>query len=199
MSRLVIYGVGGFGREVLLAARAETRKIVFASDTPASSFAGIPVVMPAQIQANDEVVIAIADGDVRRQIAGRPYRWGRVIAPTVVIGAEVQIGEGAIFFDFVAVTTATRIGKHCQCGGYAYIAHDCLIGDFVTFGPRAGCNGNVRIGDGAQIGAGSVIRQGLPERPVSIGERAVVGMGAVVTKDVAAFATVIGNPAKPLA
>jgi len=43
-----------------------------------------------------------------------------------------------------------------------------------------------------------MIRQGTPERPIVIGEGAIVGMGAVVTKSVAPYTTVFGNPAKPL-
>ena len=42
------------------------------------------------------------------------------------------------------------------------------------------------------------IRHGSPDRPIVIGEGAVVGMGSVVTKSVAPYTTVFGNPAKPL-
>ena len=58
--------------------------------------------------------------------------------------------------------------------------------------------GNVHIRNYAYIGAGAVIKQGMPDRPLVIGEGAVVGMGAVVTKDVAPYELVVGNPARPL-
>ena len=80
---------------------------------------------------------------------------------------------------------------------YAYIAHDCVIGDYVTFAPNVHCNGNVHVHDHAYIGTGAIIKQGTTSKPLVIGEGAVVGMGAVVTKDVPPFTTVIGNPAKP--
>jgi acetyltransferase-like isoleucine patch superfamily enzyme len=96
------------------------------------------------------------------------------------------------------VTASARIGAHFQCNIYSYVAHDCEIGDFVTFAPRVCCNGRVHIGDGAYIGTGAVLRDGTREKPLIIGENAVIGMGAVVTRDVPAGVTVIGNPARPL-
>jgi hypothetical protein len=73
-----------------------------------------------------------------------------------------------------------------------------VIGDFVTFAPSAQCNGNVVVDDYAYIGTGAVIKEGTRERPLVIGKGATVGMGAVVTKDVAPFTTVVGNPARLL-
>ncbi|MNN76015.1 2,3,4,5-tetrahydropyridine-2,6-dicarboxylate N-acetyltransferase [compost metagenome] len=54
------------------------------------------------------------------------------------------------------------------------------------------------IEDHVYIGTGAIIKQGTPERPILIGKGAVIGMGAVVTKSVAAGSVVVGNPAKPL-
>lgn len=98
----------------------------------------------------------------------------------------------------VLVTASARIGRQFQCNIYSYVAHDCMIGDFVTFAPKVCCNGNVHIGDFAYVGTGAVIKQGVPGKPLRIGAGAVIGMGAVVTKDVPEGAVVIGNPARQL-
>src|SRR3546814_1294848 len=91
-----------------------------------------------------------------------------------------------------------KIGLGFHANIYSYVAHDSVIGDYVTFAPGVMCNGNVMIEDHAYLGTGAIIRQGEPGRPLVIGRGAVVGMGAVVTKNVAPGATVVGNPARPL-
>ncbi len=70
--------------------------------------------------------------------------------------------------------------------------------NFVTFAPSVHCNGKVVVEDHAYIGTGVVIKQGTDDRPIIIGEGSIVGMGAVVTKSVQPFTTVIGNPAVEL-
>lgn len=198
MSKLAIYGSGGFGREVVTTARAIDREIVFLSDTPAPVFQGIRTVSLSDLAGDDEVVVAVADAAIRRKLAARCQNFAKVIAPTAVIGHDVEIGEGSIFCDYTMVTASARIGRHFHCNIYSYVAHDCIIGDFVTFAPKVCCNGNIHIGDGAYIGTGAVIKQGVPGKPLVIGAGAIVGMGAVVTKDVPPGVTVIGNPAAPM-
>lgn len=119
-------------------------------------------------------------------------------AQTARVLSNNDVQEGAILCEFSTVTSNSRIGKFFQCNIYSYVAHDCVIGDYVTFAPNVHCNGNVVIGDHAYVGTGAIIRQGTREKPIVIGAGATVGMGAVVTRDVPPDATVIGNPARPL-
>ncbi len=121
-----------------------------------------------------------------------------LIASTADVNSNIQQIEGGTFCQNTLVTTDVKIGKGCQINIFSYIAHDCVIGDFVTFAPRVSCNGNVTIEDGAYIGTGAIIKEGSRKNPLVIGAGATVGMGAVVTSDVAPGTTVIGIPAKPL-
>lgn len=151
---------------------------------------------------NKQVAIAIANGSVREKIATQLEHhqiqpWS-IRDANVIIMDDVKIAQGSILSSFVLITSNIRIGKFFQANHYSHVAHDCIIGDFVTFAPGVRCNGNVRIEDHAYIGTGAILRQGTPDKPLTIGQNAVVGMGAVVTKDVPAHTTVVGNPARPL-
>jgi sugar O-acyltransferase (sialic acid O-acetyltransferase NeuD family) len=146
--------------------------------------------------------IAIGDSAARERIATQcmasdaaPFS---IMAPNAVVLDANSIGTGAILAPFVTITSDANIGTFFHANIYSYVAHDCVIGDFVTFAPGVKCNGRVRIDDHAYLGTGAVIKPGTPGRPRVIGKGAVVGMGAVVTRDVPAYTTVIGNPARPV-
>jgi acetyltransferase-like isoleucine patch superfamily enzyme len=106
-----------------------------------------------------------------------------------------NIGDGAILGLYTTVTADSMIGKFFHANIYSFVAHDCVIGDFVTFAPRVSCNGGVVIKNHAYIGTGAVIRHSTKAKPLVIGQGAIVGMGAVVTRSVPDGVTVIGNPA----
>lgn len=207
-----VYGASGYGREVMPLAREQLRHIgipidqlVFVDDALESDVVnGQRVMRYADFLSADaaerHVVLAIANDDIREKLSAQCMADGvrpwTVSARNVVLMDGVQLGEGAILSPFVTLTSNIRIGCHFHANIYSYVAHDCVIGDFVTFAPGVKCNGNVVIEDHAYIGTGAVIKQGRPGQPLLIGRGAVVGMGAVVTKDVPAGATVVGNPAR---
>ena len=210
-----VYGASGCGRGVMPLARQQLAqagvaadRLVFVDDAAGgpAQVNGQRVLTYAQFLAQPaaarHAVLAIASSAVREQLAARCAHDGvrawTVAAANVVRMDEVQLGEGAILSPFVTLTSNIRIGRHFHANLYSYVEHDCVIGDFVTFAPGVQCNGNIVIEDHAYIGAGAVIKQGKPGQPLIIGRGAVVGMGAVVTKSVAAGATVVGNPARPL-
>ena len=148
-----------------------------------------------------------------------------VIAPDVQLGRDVvihhfvnlygcQIGDGARIGSFVEIQKNARVGRNCKISSHSFICEGVTIEDEVFIGhgvtfindkvPRAtNSKGELQTEDdwkpvptmvkrGASIGSGATILCG-----VTIGERAVVGAGAVVTKDVAPDTTVRGNPAAP--
>lgn len=205
-----IYGTGGQGRETLPILRGQsepTARFVFIDDAPkATTLNGHDVLTWDQFVAEPakqkRVSLAIANSKIRETLDARcraaNLGFVTVIARNAMMLDRAHLGDGAILSAFSLLTSNIRIGRHFHANSFCSVAHDCIIGDYVTFAPGVRCNGNVTIEDHAYIGSGALIRQGKPGAPLVIGRGAVIGMGAVVTKSVAAGVTVVGNPARPL-
>ncbi len=151
-------------------------------------------------------------------------RLGKVfIHPTAIVEEDVVIGEGTRIWHFVHVRKGARIGKNCNIGKGVYIDTNVSIGnnvkiqnfvsvyrgvtleDDVFVGPHATFTNDLfprsfneeweivttLVKKGASIGANATIVCGI-----TIGEYAMIGAGAVVTKDVPPFGLVYGNPAR---
>ena len=200
VGRLVIYGCGGHGREMVHAARDDSRPVVFLSDEPVPGYRDIPIISHADLQDDDEICLAVGSGEIRRRLAEklRGFRFATIVAPTAVIDPTAEIGEGAEICDFCLVNSLVRIGCHFQCNSRSHVHHDSLIGDYVTFSPGTMCLGTVEIGNDVFVGAGAILRNGRADQPLRIGDGAIVGMGAVVTSDVPPGATMVGCPARRL-
>src|SRR5690606_28296131 len=145
-------------------------------------------------------IVSIANASIRRRITDlcehsnlKPFT---VKSNDSLILEGSKIGEGSILAPFSMVTANSTIGLAFHLNYYACVTHDCVIGDYVTFGPRAQCNGNVHIGDDVYIGAGALIKQGSTSKPLVIGKGATIGMGSVVIRDEPPGATVVGTTAK---
>jgi acetyltransferase-like isoleucine patch superfamily enzyme len=146
------------------------------------------------------------------------------IAPDVKLGKDVklstfinlygcEIGDETKIGAFVEIQKKATVGKRCKISSHTFICEGVSIEDNVFVGhgvtfindvyPRAtAADGQLQteadwkveptvVKKGASIGSGATILCN-----VTIGERAIVGAGAVVTRDVPAGAVVAGNPAR---
>jgi UDP-2-acetamido-3-amino-2,3-dideoxy-glucuronate N-acetyltransferase len=119
----------------------------------------------------------------------------------VVIGDGTKIGEGTMIGSFVDLGKNVVLGKNCNIQAHVTISNGCILGDNVFIAPNSSLLNDKYpksafltppiIKDGVTIGGGVTI---LPN--VTVGEKAVVGGGSVVVKDVAPKTVVAGCPAK---
>lgn len=217
MELYAIFGAGGFGREVMPVAHTmlnyakssinctQNHELIFVVEnlekkTIINGYRNISEEDFLACKTDKRYFnIAIADYKTRERIADKMINAG--ISPFSIVDSSSimldgnTLGEGAILCPFTTITSNAKIGRFFHANIYSYVAHDCVIGNFVTFAPSVHCNGRVIIDDYAYIGTGAMIKQGTDKKPIIIGKGAVVGMGAVVTKTVKPFTTVIGNPA----
>jgi len=146
--------------------------------------------------------------------------------PTAVIDAPCQIGDGTKIWHFSHLMTGCVLGENCNIGQNVVISPEVVLGknvkvqnnvsiytgvscdDDVFLGPscvftnvlnpRSAVNRRdsylkTHVGKGASIGANATIVCGH-----NIGAFAFIGAGAVVTKEIPAYALVVGNPARQL-
>lgn len=212
-----VYGIGGFGREVMPLLRQQIEDIktneeisfYFIDDNVKNEF---NVNGNKVLNFNDLIkrypnstihcCIAISDKEKRKKLTLKCLKHNiklmNVFSKNTVIMDKVSIGEGSIICPFVTITSNISIGKSFHANIYSYVAHDCKIGDFVTFAPGVKCNGNVHIMSGAYIGTGVIIHPGTKDKPIIIGTNSKIAAGAVVRKDVPDNVTMVGNPAQVL-
>ncbi len=213
-----LVGAGGFAREVMPILRDHASTVLtpkygvqsticFVDANPAKTeLNGYPLISESDffsLRCSQRLFnIAIGDSQLRQKIAEEYIARGAkpvsLRSTNSVVYDENEVGEGAILCANTVVTSNAKIGRFFHANIFSYVAHDCIVGDFVTFAPNVHCNGNVHVRDHAFVGTGAIIKQGALSKPLVIGEGAIVGMGAVVTNDVEPFTTVVGNPAKPL-
>ena len=124
-----------------------------------------------------------------RDAQGRPVRL--VHLGTTIIGDDVELGS----LNTVCRGTLadTIVEDHVKTDDHVHIAHNCMIRTCALITACVELSGGVEVGAYAWIGPNSSVIQ-----KVKIGERAFVGIGANVTKDVEIGMVVAGNPAMPL-
>ncbi|HWD70008.1 MAG TPA: NeuD/PglB/VioB family sugar acetyltransferase [Solirubrobacteraceae bacterium] len=210
---LLIFGAGGFGREVASwAGRAQWRGEGFAvaafvdDNAPATELNGRPVLTLEQAAARHpgaHVLATVGDPKLRERLITKALAAGLVataplLHPSVEYDTEyVSFGAGVVVCAGSILTVNLEVREHAQINLDCTVGHDAVIGAYSTLSPGVHISGNVTLEPQVFIGTGAVTVNGLPGRPLVIGEGAVVGAGAVVTKDVPKGVTVTGVPARP--
>lgn len=211
MTKLIIIGASGFGREVAwLVERINQKKptwnlIGFIDDNDdiqGKNINGYNVLGKTECIAKYEdayYVCAVGAAKTRKDIISKIYnynsnlKFATLIDPSVILSKSVKVGEGSIICAHSVLTVNIEIGSHVIINLDCTVGHDALIKDFVTIYPSVNVSGFTTIESCSELGTGMQIIQGK-----TVGENTIVGAGAVVVKDIPDNCTAVGNPAKPI-
>ena len=207
---IVIYGAGGLGREVAWIIHRINQ------ENQSWRFEGFIVSDTIHVSPNDssdqiigdeawlaehaDVAVALAVGNsaARLRIARRlrdslgPERFPSLVDPTLVYDpATCQISPGVVIAPSCVLSVNVRLDPFAYLNPLCAIGHEATIGDASILNWSVNVSGGVRIGEGVMIGSCGLILQYL-----TVGDHAVVGAGAVVTKDVGEDSMVVGVPAR---
>ena len=209
---LVILGTSGSAYDVLDIVGALNRESAtwevagFLDDArpPGSRYLDLPVLgaLRDAPRIADSLFINVIGSDtgyrrraeIVRSTGLAPERFATLVHPQASVSPWARLGRGVYVSFGASIGGGVITGDHVSFSPACVIGHDSVIADCALIAPAAVISGFVQVGRSCYIGAGAMIRQRL-----RIEDGALVGMGAVVVRDVAPGTTVIGNPAKTLA
>lgn len=179
-------------------------------DTPglASPFPDVPIYrgweeLPNWLVARDpyEIGFCVTIGNphgrarlrIHDQLAALGLQPVTVVHPTAWIADNAEIGIGCQILAGAIVCAEAKLGRACIVNTGASVDHEDILEDGAELAPGATLCGIVHMGVASWVCAGATV---LPR--ISIGADAIVGAGAVVTRDVPPATTVVGVPARPI-
>jgi len=211
MNRIVIYGAGGFGREIacLINSINQVEKqwelIGFIDDgLPIGTKNSFGTVLGNLSYLNSiteklAVAISVADPAILKKITSKitnPDVWyPNLIAPDVRFHdpSSFSIGIGNILFFSCRISCNVKIGNFNLLNSLASLGHDVTIGDRNVINPAVRISGDCTIGNNNFFGIHSIILQGL-----IVGNNTRIGVSSVVIRNTSDDFLYYGNPAKKI-
>lgn len=200
---LAVLGASGHGKVIADAAeQLGWQNVTFFDD----AWPGVGANGPWSVQGDTEallarlsdfegVVVGIGNNRIREEKHSELARAGAnlvpIVHPAAVVSPHASIGVGTVVFANAVVNPCAVVGAGVIVNTGAVVEHDCVIGDFSHISPNAVLAGGVKLGQKVWVGACASVKQ-----LTSIGQASIVGMGAVVIKDVESGVTAMGNPAR---
>lgn len=209
MNDLVIYGFGGFGREIASLIK-EINKA-----KPTWNFLGFIDDGETKGKSNNygsvlgdinflnsyakplSVILSIADPQIRFKIVNNMMNplisWPNIIAPDVKLFDQdsFSIGKGNVIFYSCRLSCGTAIGDFNLLNSLVAIGHDTRLGNFNVLMPNTRISGNSAIGDLNFFGVSSLMLQNL-----KVGNNTRIGVASVLMRNTKDNFLYFGNPAK---
>ena len=209
MKRIVLYGAGGFAREVVeiiedinrISPSYEIVGYVSEGDdySAGQMINDYPWLGGEEwlLEHKDSVVCCVAIGtakakaEIQKRIRESGVLIETIIAPGVKIGKNTRIGAGCIITYNSIVSVNCVLGDGALLNGNVTIGHDSQIGNYTTIMTSSDIGGWCQIGNAVNIGAHVYV---VPR--IKIGSESTVASGSIVFANVKEKTTVLGNPAR---
>ncbi len=208
MKDFVIYGAGGWAREVfgILSALNSDKESYrfhgFLDSKPelvGTSLFGYPILGNScwlEGRKNFAIIVGIGNTLARKRMVEllkenyQPY-FPILVHPQAHIGPYVSIGEGSVLHAKSVATVNLNLGKHAILNVGAVISHENEIADYVSIHPNSSVAGAVKIREGAELGTCSSVIHGI-----EIGKWSVIGAGSTVIRNIEPFSVNVGVPTR---
>lgn len=202
MKKIILIGAGGYSKSVIDSISLFNNDIVgFIDDNKKGIHLGYEIlgnkIEDLSNPKEYEYFICIGDNNKRKKwfdiINKNNLKLINVIDSTAIISSNVEIGIGCFVGKMAIINSDVKIGDNCIINTKALIEHGCRIKNHVNISTNSVLNGDVIVENGAFIGSCSVVNGQLV-----VGEKSLVGSGTVTIRDVKAFSTVVGVPAREI-
>jgi len=208
MKKLFIVGAGGFGREVYawIKHHPDFNKSWtwggFLDDnqealTKFGRFAQVTSLKNHRVSDSNVYIcglgLPLVKSELLAPLLDQNAEFITFIHPSVIMGERVKIGKGVVICPGVSISVDITIGDFSMVGPNTTIGHDGTLGAWCTLCAQCDITGRVSLGDKVFLGSRVSIIPGK-----KIGNKSILGAGAVVISDVPEGVTVVGNPARIL-
>lgn len=205
MQDLIILGTGVHGAEMAHIVERINRDRptwnlfghIAPRETTGEGFAGHPVLGPVSalgtLLASHPDALIVADNEFPKDLAIPEERLTTLIDPSCYIHPTARIGRGCVLYPQCFVGLNATIGDRVFMLSGCTVNHDNVLEDRVVAASGVTLAGYVHVEADAYLGQRCTVRQYL-----RIGRNALVGMGAVVVKNIEPHHVVAGNPARTI-
>jgi len=202
---VLLVAAGGLAREAAATAHAAGVRVLGCLDDAPGTWGrevapGLSVLGGLELAAEHAgagLIVCAGKGSVRERIVERlgvlgvsPDRYATLVHPRAFLAPDTVVGSGTLVLAGVVATAGVVIGPHVVVMPNVVLTHDDHLEPFATVCAGVVLGGGVRIGRAAYIGMAASIREGR-----TVGPRSLVGMGAVVLRDIGEDETWVGVPA----
>jgi len=204
--KLCVFGTGGAAKDSFVCLLDQLKfnninfedRIVFVeNDTyfKENIFLDRPVMKQSEFNPDQhQAFVAVGSPQLRQKIVESlpgETEFFSIRHPSSVLSQRVSLGVGSLISAGAILTCDITLGAHTHLNVNSTLSHDCVAKDYLTLAPGVNISGSCRIGLRVEFGTNSCVKQG-----VHIVDDVMVGMGAVVVKNLDAAGVYIGCPAR---